>query len=42
MAVATRKRQPVRKATASICNAFPLEGVKNLAEFMADFAKKNG
>ncbi|MBN2325532.1 MAG: 3-phosphoserine/phosphohydroxythreonine transaminase [Candidatus Omnitrophica bacterium] len=27
---------------ASIYNAFPLEGVKALADFMADFAQKNG
>jgi phosphoserine aminotransferase len=27
---------------ASIYNAFPLEGVQKLVEFMADFAKKNG
>jgi phosphoserine aminotransferase len=27
---------------ASIYNAFPLEGVQKLVEFMADFAEKNG
>jgi phosphoserine aminotransferase len=27
---------------ASIYNAFPLEGVQKLVEFMAEFAKKNG
>jgi len=26
---------------ASIYNAFPLEGVEKLVEFMAEFAKKN-
>ena len=27
---------------ASIYNAFPLEGVERLVEFMADFARQNG
>ena len=27
---------------ASVYNAFPIEGCKVLAEFMADFARRNG
>jgi len=40
--VGLKGHRSVGGCRASIYNAFPIEGVQALADFMKEFAKKNG